>query len=87
MKMKLLVCLFCVVLLTFCTDASPIIKESFAKQLLRTKRQKPGHPDEPMREHMLHMQRLEQRARETSMEHWMNPHCFPRCDRNYGYHA
>uniref|UniRef100_A0A671PVX7 Uncharacterized protein n=1 Tax=Sinocyclocheilus anshuiensis TaxID=1608454 RepID=A0A671PVX7_9TELE len=36
-------------------------------------------------EHMLHMQRLEQRARETSMEHWMNPHCFPRCDRNYGY--
>lgn len=30
-------------------DASPIIKESFAKQLLRTKRQKPGHPDEPMR--------------------------------------
>uniref|UniRef100_A0A671L0V6 Si:dkey-31g6.6 n=1 Tax=Sinocyclocheilus anshuiensis TaxID=1608454 RepID=A0A671L0V6_9TELE len=66
-------------------DASPIIKESFAKQLLRTKRQKPGHPDEPMREHMLHMQRLEQRAQETSMEHWMNPHCFPRCDRNYGY--
>uniref|UniRef100_A0A673K296 Si:dkey-31g6.6 n=1 Tax=Sinocyclocheilus rhinocerous TaxID=307959 RepID=A0A673K296_9TELE len=65
--------------------ANPIIKESFAKQLLRTKRQKPGHPDEPMREHMLHMQRLEQRARETSMEHWMNPHCFPRCDRNYGY--
>ncbi|XP_016358648.1 uncharacterized protein C17orf67 homolog [Sinocyclocheilus anshuiensis] len=83
--MKLLVCLFCVVLLTFCTDANPIIKESFAKQLLRTKRQKSGHPDEPMREHMLHMQRLEQRARETSMEHWMNPHCFPRCDRNYGY--
>jgi len=30
-------------------DANPIIKESFAKQLLRTKRQKPGHPDEPMR--------------------------------------
>ncbi|XP_059427265.1 uncharacterized protein C17orf67 homolog [Carassius carassius] len=85
MKMKLLVCLFCVVLLTFCTDASPVIKESFAKQLLRTKRQKPGHRDEPMREHMLHMQRLEQRARETSMENWMNPHCFPRCDRNYGY--
>ncbi|XP_067315598.1 uncharacterized protein C17orf67 homolog [Pseudorasbora parva] len=83
--MKLLVCLFCVVLLTFCTDANPIIKESFAKQLLRAKRQKPGHPDEPMREHMLHMQRLEQRARETNMEHWLNPHCYPRCDRNYGY--
>ncbi|XP_067228710.1 uncharacterized protein C17orf67 homolog [Chanodichthys erythropterus] len=76
---------FCVVLLTFCTDANPIIKGSFAKQLLRTKRQKPGHPDEPLREHMLHMQRLEQRARETNMEHWLNPHCFPRCDRNYGY--
>ncbi|ROI15660.1 hypothetical protein DPX16_20198 [Anabarilius grahami] len=68
-----------------CGDADPIIKESFAKQLLRTKRQKPGHPDEPLREHMLHMQRLEQRARETNMEHWLNPHCFPRCDRNYGY--
>uniref|UniRef100_A0A8C7X1N2 Uncharacterized protein n=1 Tax=Oryzias sinensis TaxID=183150 RepID=A0A8C7X1N2_9TELE len=34
-------------------DANPIIKESFAKQLLRSKRQqrpmKAGHPDEPMR--------------------------------------
>lgn len=35
------------------SDANPIIKESFAKQLLRSKRQerplKAGHPDEPMR--------------------------------------
>ncbi|XP_076150051.1 uncharacterized protein C17orf67 homolog isoform X1 [Alosa pseudoharengus] len=84
--MKFVAYLFCLVLLTSLTaDASPVIKESFAKQLLRTKRQKAGHPDEPMREHMLHMQRLEQRARETNMEHWLNPHCFPRCDRNYGY--
>ncbi|XP_031419889.1 uncharacterized protein C17orf67 homolog isoform X2 [Clupea harengus] len=88
--MKFVVYLFCLVLLTSLTaDASPVIKESFAKQLLRTKRQerpmKAGHPDEPMREHMLHMQRLEQRARETNLEHWLNPNCFPRCDRNYGY--
>lgn len=32
-----------------CSDANPVIKESLAKQLLRSKRQKPGHPDEPMR--------------------------------------
>ncbi|NP_001289676.1 uncharacterized protein C17orf67 homolog precursor [Danio rerio] len=83
--MKPLACLFFVALLTFFTEANPIIQESFAKQLLRTKRQKPGHPDEPMNEHLLHMQRLEQKARETNMEHWLNPHCFPRCDRNYGY--
>lgn len=35
------------------SDANPIIKESFAKQLLRSKRQdrpaKAGYPDEPMR--------------------------------------
>lgn len=36
-------------------------------------------------EHMLHMQALDQRAQETNMEHWLNPHCYPRCDRNYGY--
>uniref|UniRef100_A0AAZ3PW85 Si:dkey-31g6.6 n=1 Tax=Oncorhynchus tshawytscha TaxID=74940 RepID=A0AAZ3PW85_ONCTS len=66
-------------------DANPIIKESYAKQLLRTKRQKPGHPDEPMREHLLHMQVLDQRAQETNLEHWLNPHCYPRCDRNYGH--
>ncbi|XP_028992560.2 uncharacterized protein C17orf67 homolog [Betta splendens] len=85
-KMKNLVgFLFCLVLLTTYTDANPIIKESLAKQLLRSKRQKPGHPDEPMREHLLHMQALDQRAQETNLEHWLNPHCYPRCDRNYGY--
>ncbi|KAG9350441.1 hypothetical protein JZ751_026803 [Albula glossodonta] len=68
--------------------ASPIIRENLAKQLLRSKRDRPskaGHPDEPMREHMLQMQRLEQRARETNLEHWLNPHCYPHCNRNYGH--
>ncbi|XP_076871581.1 uncharacterized protein C17orf67 homolog [Brachyhypopomus gauderio] len=83
--MKLVAFMFCLVLLTSFTEATPMMKESVAKQLLRSKRQKPGYPDEPMREHLLHMQRLEQRARETNLEHWLNPHCFPRCDRNYGY--
>ncbi|XP_008315894.1 uncharacterized protein C17orf67 homolog [Cynoglossus semilaevis] len=82
---QLLVLVFCLVLLTIHTDANPVIKESLAKQLLRSKRQKPGHPDEPMREHMLHMQALDQRAQETNMENWMNPHCPPRCDRNHGH--
>ncbi|XP_030639238.1 uncharacterized protein C17orf67 homolog [Chanos chanos] len=89
MKTKFVAGFFCLLLLSFCADASPVIKESFAKQLLRSKRQdhplKAGYHDEPMREHMLHMQRLEQRARETNLEHWLNPHCFPRCDRNYGH--
>ncbi|NP_001139884.1 CQ067 protein precursor [Salmo salar] len=74
-----------VLLIIYTADANPIIKESYAKQLLRTKRQKPGHPDEPMREHLLHMQVLNQRAQETNLEHWLNPHCYPRCDRNYGH--
>ncbi|XP_033987085.1 uncharacterized protein C17orf67 homolog [Trematomus bernacchii] len=81
---KLVVFLLCMVLLTLYTDANPIIKESFAKQLLRSRRQA-GYPDEPMREHLLHMQALDQRAQETSMENWLNPHCSPRCDRNYGH--
>ncbi|AWP06303.1 C17orf67 -like [Scophthalmus maximus] len=81
----LVVFLLCLVLLTVYTDANPIIKESFAKQLLRSKRQKPGYPDEPMREHLLHMQALDQRAKETNMENLLNPHCPPRCDRNYGH--
>ncbi|XP_015231366.1 uncharacterized protein C17orf67 homolog [Cyprinodon tularosa] len=89
MKMKLVVVLLCLVLLTVHTDANPIITEKNAKQLLRRKRQdrpqKAGHPDEPMREHMLHMQALQQRAQETNMEYWLNPHCPPRCDRNYGH--
>lgn len=83
-KLVVFLCL-CMVLLTIYTDANPVIKESFAKQLLRSKRQKPGYPDEPMREHLLHMQVLDQRAQETNLEHWLNPHCYPRCDRNYGY--
>ncbi|XP_058496980.1 uncharacterized protein C17orf67 homolog [Solea solea] len=82
---KLLVFVLCLVLLTVYTEANPVITESLAKQLLRTKRQKPGHPDEPMREHMVHMQVLDQRAQETNMENWLNPHCYPRCDRNYGH--
>uniref|UniRef100_A0A8C6SG58 Si:dkey-31g6.6 n=1 Tax=Neogobius melanostomus TaxID=47308 RepID=A0A8C6SG58_9GOBI len=82
---KLAVFLLCLVLLAIYTEANPIIQESFAKQLLRSKRQKPGHPDEPMREHLLHMQALDQRAQETNREHWLNPHCYPRCDSNYGY--
>ncbi|KAL1006087.1 hypothetical protein UPYG_G00067740 [Umbra pygmaea] len=84
-KMKKFVAIFlCLVLLSIhTTDANPIIKESFAKQLLRTKRQKAGHPDEPMREHLLHMQLLDQRAQETNLEHWINPHCYPRSQGNY----
>lgn len=38
-----------------------------------------------LQEHLLHMQALDQRAQETNMENWLNPHCYPRCDRNYGY--
>ncbi|KAK5617111.1 hypothetical protein CRENBAI_012951 [Crenichthys baileyi] len=89
MKTKLVVFLLCLVLLTAHTDANPIIREKYAKQLLRSKRQdrplKAGHPDEPMREHLLHMQTLDQRAQETNLEYWLNPHCPPRCDRNYGH--
>ncbi|CAL8270709.1 uncharacterized protein C17orf67 homolog [Gadus morhua] len=87
MKTFVLVFVF-LILAAVNTDANPIIKESVAKQLFRSKRQqrpaKAGHPDEPMREHMLHMQALDQRAQETNLEHWLNPHCYPRCDRNYG---
>uniref|UniRef100_A0A8C4SV98 Si:dkey-31g6.6 n=1 Tax=Erpetoichthys calabaricus TaxID=27687 RepID=A0A8C4SV98_ERPCA len=69
--------------------ATPILTEKQAKQLLRSKRddrpRKAGYPDEPMREHMLHLQQLERRAEETFLENWLNPHCYPRCNRNYGY--
>ncbi|XP_037546022.1 uncharacterized protein C17orf67 homolog [Nematolebias whitei] len=90
MKMKrLVVFLLLLALLTCCSDANPVIKEKSAKQLLRSKRQdrplKAGHPDEPMREHLIYMQALDQRAQETNMEFWLNPHCPPRCDRNYGH--
>ncbi len=37
-----------------------------------------------LQEHLLQMQVLDQRAQETNLEHWLNPHCPPRCDRNYG---
>ncbi|KAG7268157.1 hypothetical protein CRUP_023701 [Coryphaenoides rupestris] len=85
--MKKFVLLFVFLILSaIYTDANPIIKESIAKQLFRSKRQsKAGHPDEPMREHMLHMQTLDQRAQEINLENWLNPHCSPRCDRNYGH--
>uniref|UniRef100_A0A3B3V0E8 Uncharacterized protein n=1 Tax=Poecilia latipinna TaxID=48699 RepID=A0A3B3V0E8_9TELE len=36
-------------------------------------------------EHQLRMQALDQRAQESNMEYWLNPHCPPRCDRNYGH--
>nr|XP_019591941.1 PREDICTED: uncharacterized protein C17orf67 homolog isoform X3 [Rhinolophus sinicus] len=66
--------------------ASPILTEKQAKQLLRSRRQdspsKPGFPDEPMREYMNYLLRLEHRAEEQFMEHWLNPHCKPHCDRN-----
>ncbi|XP_043856390.1 uncharacterized protein C17orf67 homolog [Dromiciops gliroides] len=72
--------------LTIFADSSPILTEKQAKQLLRSRRQdrpsKPGFPDEPMREYMLHLLRLEQRAEEQFLEHWLNPHCKPHCDRN-----
>ncbi|XP_048847405.1 uncharacterized protein C17orf67 homolog [Brienomyrus brachyistius] len=86
---KLVAILMCLTLFTALVGATPVIKESFAKQLLRSKRQerprKAGFPDEPMREHMLYLQQLDQRAQETNLENWLNPHCYPRCDRNYGY--
>ncbi|XP_041582052.1 uncharacterized protein C17orf67 homolog isoform X1 [Vulpes lagopus] len=66
--------------------SSPILTEKQAKQLLRSRRQdrpsKPGFPDEPMREYMHHLLRLEHRAEEQFLEHWLNPHCKPHCDRN-----
>ncbi|KAM4031609.1 uncharacterized protein C17orf67 homolog [Anomaloglossus baeobatrachus] len=75
-----------VVLLAIFADASPILTEKQAKQMLRTKRSdrplKPGHADEPMREYMLYLQRLEQRSEEQFYEHWWNPHCQPHCNRN-----
>ncbi|XP_042308810.1 uncharacterized protein C17orf67 homolog [Sceloporus undulatus] len=73
-------------LLIFFIDASPILPEKEAKQLLRTRREdrprKPGFPDEPMREYLLYLQQLEQRSEEQFLEHWLNPHCYPHCNRN-----
>ncbi|XP_015283570.1 PREDICTED: uncharacterized protein C17orf67 homolog [Gekko japonicus] len=75
------------ILLTSFVDASPILPEKQAKQILRTRREarKPGFPDEPFREYMLYLQRLEQRSEEQFLEHWLNPHCYPHCDRNLVY--
>uniref|UniRef100_A0A8C2PMJ8 Uncharacterized protein n=1 Tax=Capra hircus TaxID=9925 RepID=A0A8C2PMJ8_CAPHI len=80
--------------LTF-SGASPILTEKQAKQLLRSRRQdrpsKPGFPDEPIfslkcvfvsQEYMHHLLLLEHRAEEQFLEHWLNPHCKPHCDRN-----
>nr|XP_025954626.1 uncharacterized protein C17orf67 homolog isoform X2 [Dromaius novaehollandiae]XP_025954627.1 uncharacterized protein C17orf67 homolog isoform X2 [Dromaius novaehollandiae] len=83
---KLLVFIFILVFPTIFTDTSPILNEKEAKQILRTRREdrrgKAGFPDEPMREHMLYLQRLEQRSEEQFLEHWLNPHCFPHCNRD-----
>ncbi|XP_037666341.1 uncharacterized protein C17orf67 homolog [Choloepus didactylus] len=83
---KLVVLVLALILLTFFSVASPILTEKQAKQLLRSRRQdrpsKPGFPDEPMREYMHHLLRLEHRAEEQFLEHWLNPHCKPHCDRN-----
>ncbi|XP_021270364.1 uncharacterized protein C17orf67 homolog [Numida meleagris] len=83
---RLLVFIFLLVLMTAFTDTSPILTEKEAKQILRTRREdrrrKAGFPDEPMREHMLYLQRLEQRSEEQFLEHWLNPHCFPHCNRD-----
>ncbi|XP_007109745.1 uncharacterized protein C17orf67 homolog [Physeter macrocephalus] len=72
--------------LIFFSGASPILMEKQAKQVLRSRRQdrpnKPGFPDEPMWEYMHHLLRLERRAEEQFLEHWLNPHCKPHCDRN-----
>ncbi|KAM6111318.1 uncharacterized protein C17orf67 homolog [Pterocles gutturalis] len=82
----LLVFVFFLVLMTTFTETSPILSEKDAKQILRTRREdrprKAGFPDEPMREYMLHLQRLEQRSEEQFLEHWLNPHCFPHCNRD-----
>ncbi|XP_008579079.1 PREDICTED: uncharacterized protein C17orf67 homolog [Galeopterus variegatus] len=83
---KSLVLALCLTLLAFFLEASPILMEKQAKQLLRSRRQdrpsKPGFPDEPMREYMHHLLALEHRAEEQFLEHWLNPHCKPHCDRN-----
>ncbi|KAB0356826.1 hypothetical protein FD754_000982 [Muntiacus muntjak] len=37
---------------------------------------------ETLREYMHHLLLLEHRAEEQFLEHWLNPHCKPHCDRN-----
>ncbi|EPY83574.1 hypothetical protein CB1_000552007 [Camelus ferus] len=36
-------------------------------------------------EYMHHLLGLEHRAEEQFLEHWLNPHCKPHCDRNVVY--
>ncbi|XP_038613413.1 uncharacterized protein C17orf67 homolog [Tachyglossus aculeatus] len=84
---KLLAWVLFLVLLILFSDASPILTEKQAKQLLRTRRedrpQKAGFPDEPMREYLHYLLRLEQRAEEQLLEHWLNPYCKPHCNRDW----
>ncbi|KAL1778572.1 putative protein C17orf67-like [Sigmodon hispidus] len=60
---KLFVLVFALTLLIFSSEASPILTEKQAKQLLRSRRQdrpsKPGFPDEPFREYVHHLLALE----------------------------
>lgn len=35
-----------------------------------------------LQEYMHHLLLLEHRAEEQFLEHWLNPHCKPHCDRN-----
>lgn len=35
-----------------------------------------------LQEYVHHLLALEQRAEELFLEHWLNPHCKPHCDRN-----
>ncbi|XP_068387228.1 uncharacterized protein C17orf67 homolog [Eschrichtius robustus] len=83
---RLFVLVLSLTLLIFFSGASPILTEKRAKQVLRSRRQdrpsKPGFPDEPMWEYMHHLLRLEHRAEEQFLEHWLNPRCKPHCDRN-----
>ncbi|XP_075415750.1 uncharacterized protein C17orf67 homolog [Tenrec ecaudatus] len=84
---KWLVLALSLTFLSFPPEASPILAEKQAKQLLRSRRQerppsKPGFPDEPMREYMHYLLHLEHLAEEQTLEHWLNPHCKPHCNRN-----
>ncbi|XP_054249967.1 uncharacterized protein C17orf67 homolog [Indicator indicator] len=85
MQKLLLLVSFLVLTSTF-SASSPILLGKDAKQVLRSRREgrprKAGFPDEPMREYMLHLQRLEQRSEEQFLEHWLNPYCLPHCNRD-----
>uniref|UniRef100_S4RBJ8 Si:dkey-31g6.6 n=1 Tax=Petromyzon marinus TaxID=7757 RepID=S4RBJ8_PETMA len=78
--------------LNFVAESTPILTQEQANQILRSKRSPPdhgypnpkaGHADEPMREYLMHLQVLEARVEERNLEHWLNPHCLPHCNRNY----